>query len=130
LGDWSIAKRRESDAIVRLAAERGLHWQDEAALIKAALKGIGQEHLEDERVLVLAYEQGSVDDYLSGAIDGLTLVQRGCDLFYHCARDHGEFDFWIGLAEKVYQHGAGPLERSALEGTLRKALDEQRRFAV
>ena len=130
---WAIALLQngfESDAILRLAAERGLHWQDEAALIHAALKDIGREDLEAERVLLLAYEQGSVEDYFSGAIDGWTLVQRGCDLSYHGARDHREFDFWIGLAEEIYQHGAGPLERVALEETLRDALHEQRRFAV
>jgi hypothetical protein len=130
---WAITLLQrdvKSDAILRLAAERKLHWQDEAALIHAALKDIGKAHLEEERVLLLAYEQGSVEDYLCGTIDGLTLVQRGCDLFYRYANDQNEFDFWIGLAEEVHQYGGGPLECLALEKTLREALREQGRFTA
>ncbi|WP_203545354.1 hypothetical protein [Candidatus Laterigemmans baculatus] len=105
--DWAIRLLEdgvESESILQLT-DRNLHWQDERRLIGKVLQELRKEDLLEVSRLRSAYEKESISEYFCGAIDGWTLITRGCDLFYDDEDDNPGRIFWIRLAGDADEHG-------------------------
>lgn len=127
---WAItmlAQGRETEAVLRLAGGTGLDCESTDRLVTQAVRDLGWSRLLDDAALMNAYEQASVDDYLAGRIDGWTLIERGCDLYYESG-EPAEREFWIRIAADADQRGGQgicaefPFHRRPFDEVLHDAL--------
>lgn len=127
---WAISLLQqgcESDAILRLADGADLKRESTDQLVKRAVQDLGLPHLLDDAALINAYEQASVADYFAGQIDGWTLIERGCDLYYESGEPPAR-EFWIRIATDADQHGGQgicadfPFHQRPFDEVLREAL--------
>ncbi|MEZ6077098.1 MAG: hypothetical protein R3C56_15950 [Pirellulaceae bacterium] len=57
-----------------------------------------------KEVLTLEYERASIDDYFTGLLDGPTLIQRCCNMYWSSTDDNSGLKFWTALADDACQH--------------------------
>jgi hypothetical protein len=105
--DWAIAlleAGQESDAILRLAGITDETWHLERELVTHILRDIGKLELLNNDTFYDAFEQEAIADYYAGLIDGPTLIDHGCEIYYERDEKRRKV-FWIALADDAGQHG-------------------------
>ncbi|MEZ6137248.1 MAG: hypothetical protein R3C53_20350 [Pirellulaceae bacterium] len=104
--DWAISlleAGHDSDALRRLT-DRHLEDRDRDRLTAIVIAELNCTELLDPDVLTLEYERASIDDYFTGLIDGPTLIQRCCDMYWSSKGDNSGQRFWTALADDACQH--------------------------
>ncbi|MCC7336398.1 MAG: hypothetical protein IT422_15015 [Pirellulaceae bacterium] len=104
--DWAISlleAGHDSDALRRLT-DRHLADRDRDRFAAIVIAELNYTELLDPEVLTLEYERASIDDYFTGLLDGPTLIQRCCNMYWSSTDDNSGLKFWTALADDACQH--------------------------